>query len=198
HIFDHRAKDAAQRLITQPLRLRAGIFSFEDACALEILRREVEATRSAYPELEPQRLRYEALRRVFGAMVEDVIAESRRRLEAAAPQSPEAVRAAPRPMIGFSDEMLALIAPLRQFLFTRMYRHARVNRMMSKARRVMREMYELLTAEPNLLPGDWRIAAESAPDAAHRARLVADYIAGMTDRYAIEEHRKLFDPSVDG
>ena len=92
----------------------------------------------------------------------------------------------------------AELQPVRKFLFSRMYRHSKVNRMMSKAKRVVRDLYTLLLAEPNLLPQDWRVDMESAQNDAERARLVADYVAGMTDRFAIEEHKKLFDPSVDG
>ena len=94
--------------------------------------------------------------------------------------------------------MTALLTPVRQFLFKRMYRHPKVNRMMSKARRVVRDLYALLTAEPNLLPTEWRAEADAAESPEARSRLVADYVAGMTDRYAIDEHKKLFDPSVDG
>lgn len=178
--------------------LRAGMFDFEEVCELELVARELDAVRAELGEIEPSWVQLETLRRVFGVMVEDVIDESRRRLERLAPKSAEDVRAAEAPVVGFSDEMRERLSAVRRFLFRRMYRHSKVNRMMSKAKRVVRELYELLLAEPNLLPEDWRVRAEAAADAAERARLVADYVAGMTDRFAIEEHKKLFDPSVDG
>lgn len=178
--------------------LRAGLFDFDAVCALGLVRPHADAVRARHPHVEPDRSRFETLRAVFGAMVEDVIAESGRRLTALRPGSAADIRMAEAPVVAFSDAMAAEIEELRAFLFTRMYRHARVNRMMSKARRVVRELYELLTAEPNLLPNEWRDQAERASDAAEKDRLVADYIAGMTDRFAIEEHRKLYDPTVDG
>ncbi|MEK9660892.1 MAG: deoxyguanosinetriphosphate triphosphohydrolase, partial [Alphaproteobacteria bacterium] len=84
---------------------------------------------------------------------------------------------------------------VKEFLFERMYRHHRVNRMASKARRVVTELFDLLFSEPELLPGDWRQRSENR-DETGRARVVADYIAGMTDRYALDLHRKLFDPEA--
>ncbi|MEO1502991.1 MAG: deoxyguanosinetriphosphate triphosphohydrolase [Pseudomonadota bacterium] len=176
--------------------LRAGLFTLDETRELGIVCDCVEEVERKYPGLEEGRLRHEALRRVFGAMVDDVIAESRRRIAALAPQSPEDIRAADAPVVGFSEALLAGNAPLREFLFTRMYRHTRVNRMMSKAGRVVAEMFPRFLEQPNLLPDDWREHAERA-QTPQRARLVSDYIAGMTDRYALDEHRKLFDPSAD-
>ncbi|MEO1331537.1 MAG: deoxyguanosinetriphosphate triphosphohydrolase [Pseudomonadota bacterium] len=173
--------------------LRARLFTIEEAAELPIVGEALQEAREAYPEADARRLRYEALRRVFGAMVEDVLAESVRRLDTMRPESAAAVRAAERPVIAFSAEMEARLAPLKTFLFERMYRHHRVNRMMSKAKRVIRELFERFMAEPNLLSGYWRTEIEALEGRA-RARRVADYVAGMTDRYAIEEHRQLFDP----
>ena len=178
--------------------LRAGMFSFEEACALELVARARDEAVGAFGEIDLASLQLETLRRVFGAMVEDVIAESRRRIDALQPSIADDIRAAPGPVIGFSAEMEASLEPIRKFLFTRMYRHSKVNRMMYKAKRVVRELYDLLVSEPNLLPEEWRAEAERAADDAERRRLVADYVAGMTDRFAIDEHRKLFDPAVDG
>ncbi len=116
-------------------------------------------------------------------------------MKAAGLTSPQALRDLGRPMIGFSEAMLERLNPLRRFLFTRMYRHPSVNRMMSKAKRVLAEMFRLLMDEPDLLPDEWRVQAKGCRDSA-RARIVADYIAGMTDRYALKEHRALFDPHI--
>lgn len=175
--------------------LRAGLFTFEEIRALDMVRPWAEEAAALYPDAPPDRFRYETLRRVFGAMVEDVLSESRRRLAEAAPASPQALRDLGRPMIGFSEAMLERLNPLRRFLFTRMYRHPSVNRMMSKAKRVLAEMFTLLMDEPDLLPDEWRVQAKGCRDSA-RARIVADYIAGMTDRYALKEHRALFDPHI--
>ncbi|MBU2396039.1 MAG: deoxyguanosinetriphosphate triphosphohydrolase, partial [Alphaproteobacteria bacterium] len=131
------------------------------------------------------------VRRMIGVMVEDVLAETARRLEEDRIGSPEDVRTATRTLVDFSRPMHADLAILRKFLFERMYRHYRVNRTRSQARRLLAEMFQLFMAEPATLPPEWSVRADVA-DEAKRARAVCDYIAGMTDRYAIEEHRKLF------
>ena len=100
-----------------------------------------------------------------------------------------------RPLIAFSPEMAEDLGRLRLFLHQRMYRHFRVNRTRSQARRILLELFELFTAEPDVLPTEWFERAQTR-DEAGRARIVCDYIAGMTDRYAIEEHRKLFNLDV--
>jgi dGTPase len=125
-------------------------------------------------------------------MIRDVLAESARRLDQARPATVAEIRHLGRPLIAFSAEMSAADRRLKDFLFERMYRHYRVNRMTSKARRVVRQLFELLFDEPECLPPDWQARARNV-DARRRARLVADYIAGMTDRFALKEHRRLFD-----
>ena len=128
---------------------------------------------------------------MIGVMVEDVILETRSRAAAGGVESAEDVRLLGRPLVAFSEGMAEDLARLRLFLHERMYRHYRVNRTRSQARRLLREMFDLFMIEPDVMPGDWFDRA--APrQGAERARLVCDYIAGMTDRFAIEEHRKLF------
>jgi dGTPase len=103
------------------------------------------------------------------------------------------VRALGRPLVAFSPDIAEKQKPLREFLFQRMYRHHKVNRMMSQARRIVRELFALFLAEPDTLPSPWRErAAATAKDTTRTARVVCDYIAGMTDTYAIDEHRRLF------
>jgi dGTPase len=138
-------------------------------------------------------LRHESIRRLINAMVEVVLAETRRRLAEARPGDCAAVRRLGRPVVAFSAELAAQEKEIRRFLFRRMYRHHRVNRMIGKARRVVQELFAAYISAPQSLPEEWRDRAEPAGEA-ERARLVADYIAGMTDRYALEEHAKLFDP----
>ena len=171
---------------------RAGLFAAEDLAGLPLVGPSLEEVRSAHPELEPGRLIHECIRRVINAMVNDLLAETRRRLAAAAPESAEALRALDHPVVAFSEAMREKDRVLKAFLFERMYRHYRVNRMITKARRVVTEMFDLYLAEPRCLPNEWRSRA-AAPGAPETARLVADYIAGMTDRYALDEHRRLFD-----
>ena len=175
--------------------LRAGLFTVEEARALPLVGEAWAAVDAAWPGLDPARAQGEALRRVFGMMVEDVIAETRRRLAEAEPASMAALQALGRPVAAFSEEMAAAVAEIRAFLMTRMYRHWRVARMRAKAARVVRELFETLHASPALMPPDWGLDAR-AGDETHRARVVCDYIAGMTDRYALQEHRVLTDPQA--
>jgi len=130
-------------------------------------------------------------------MVNDLVGESRRRLREAAPASADAVRRHGAPLIGFSVAMRRNDRAIKDFLFAHMYRHYRVNRMTSKARRLVGDLFRLLVSEPNCLPPDWQRQA-GPPDSEQTARLVADYIAGMTDRFAHEEHRRLFDLQATG
>ena len=126
---------------------------------------------------------------MIGQMVGDVLFETRRR--AAGVASAEDVRALSGPLVAFSESMTEDLARLRAFLYERMYRHWRVNRTRSQARRILAEMFALYTAEPEILPPEWQ-GRQASLDEAGRARVVCDYIAGMTDRYAIDEHRRLF------
>ncbi|TVQ55554.1 MAG: deoxyguanosinetriphosphate triphosphohydrolase [Rhodobacteraceae bacterium] len=174
--------------------LRAGLFDAEAARALPLVGQAWEAVEAEWPGLDPARTQTEALRRVFGAIVDDAVAESRRRLAALAPASADAVRRAGAPVIAFSAEMTAHIGAIRRFLWENMYRHWRVRRMRAKAARVVRDLFEAFHADPAMMPPEW--SAEALGAGAVRARVVADYIAGMTDRFALEEHRKLTDPAA--
>ncbi len=128
---------------------------------------------------------------MIGAMIGDILAETRRRAEAGRVESADDVRRLGAPLVGFSAGMLEDLARLRAFLHERMYRHWKVNRTRSQARRLLADMFDLFRAEPDVLPADWS-ARLSGRDEGGRVRVICDYIAGMTDRYAIEEHRKLF------
>ncbi len=130
---------------------------------------------------------------MIDAMVADVLVETRMRLAESGPGSADEVRRLTHPVVAFSAPMERDSRDLKRFLFERMYRHFKVNRMTSKARRVVGDLFTLLLAEPECLPGEWRDRVEAADQATQRARLVCDYVAGMTDRYALHEHRRLFD-----
>ena len=175
--------------------LRAGLFTVGDLEDLGLVGPVVRKVRARYPGIEQARLVHETIRRVIDLMVNDLLAESRSRLADAAPDSAAAVRQAGRPLIAFSDAMLSNDRDLKAFLFERMYRHYRVNRMTSKVRRVVRQLFTQYLEEPGCLPDEWR-QASGAPGSSETARLAADYIAGMTDRYALDEHRRLFDVSA--
>jgi dGTPase len=176
--------------------LRAGLFTLEDAMALPVVGDCFAEVDAAYPGLEPLRRRHEALRRVFGLMVDDVLAESRYRLEAAAPVSMAAVQALGAEVITFSGRMGSDIGTIKAFLFRHMYRHYRVRRMRAKAEGVVRDLFDIFLNDTGLMPVEWSDAAAQAGSEELRARTVADYIAGMTDRFALEEHRVLIDPAA--
>ncbi len=177
--------------------LQAAFFTLDELRDLPLIGPLIAEVDARHPGTAPKRRKHEALRRLFSVMVEDLMRETVARVEDAAPDSAEAVRHHPAPLAAFSEGMTAGIDGIRAFLMARMYRHFRVNRMTVKAHALIDRMFPLLLGTPNLLPDDW--AAEAAGrDEATRARIVADYIAGMTDRYALDEHRRLTDPYARG
>ena len=130
-------------------------------------------------------------------MVNDLLAETRRRLAQLAPENAQAVRCAPQPVVALSPKFTEANRVIKEFLFARMYRHWRVNRMSAKARVLTGELFRILHADPSLLPDGWRTRAGEATSL-RAAGTVCDYIAGMTDRYAMDEHRRLTDLSIPG
>ncbi|HMB76798.1 MAG TPA: dNTP triphosphohydrolase, partial [Kiloniellaceae bacterium] len=171
--------------------LRAGLFDFDDLRALPLLGDIIESLTARYPGLDTSRLIHETVRRLIDRMVTDLLAETRRRLRERAPPSVAEIRGAGAPIVAFSKPLQAQIAVLSDFLFRRMYRHDRVNESMGKAKEVVRCLFAQYQDHPDSLPEDWRGAAVQQ-DPQHRARLVADYIAGMTDRYALMEYARIF------
>ncbi|MGR3541790.1 MAG: deoxyguanosinetriphosphate triphosphohydrolase [Hasllibacter sp.] len=172
--------------------LRAGLFTEAEAAELPLVGAAFAEVDTIHPGLDARRRRYEALRRVFGAMVTDVIDESRGRLTAMAPGSADAVRRAGGPAIRFSDALWADLKVIRAFLFSRMYRAPAVVEMRARVTGVVRDLFPAYLAEPQLLPVEWQpdvAAAEGDADA--MARLVGDYVAGMTDRFALKEWSRL-------
>lgn len=175
--------------------LRAGLFTLDDLAALPFVGDVIAEVRLAYPDSAPQRQAHETVRRLIDRMVKDLMDESQKRIAATGVESAQDVRRADKPVIAFSDELLTYDKVLRSFLMEHMYRHYRVNRMTSKARRIVTDLFELYMAERDILPDDWREKCEGQSDNI-AARHICDFIAGMTDRYAIEEHRRLFDLTI--
>ena len=174
--------------------LRAGLFTVDDICALPIIGEAFAEVDAKYPGLDAKRRRHEALRRVFGVMVGDVLVTSKRLLQEANPGSVEDIRALGRPVIRFSDPLWADLKLIRKFLFTRMYRAPSVVEMRKRVTKVVEDLFPLFLAEPERLPADWHEdLARAQGDEVIVARLVADYIAGMTDRFALDMHKRLFD-----
>ena len=175
--------------------LQAGLFTIGDLLDVPVIGPILRQVRIDWPDLDDRMVRLEAVRRMIGVMIDDVMAETRLRVQEGRIRTPEDVRAAPRALVSLSEPMFEDLARLRAFLFERMYRHWRVNRMRSQARRILAEMFRLFVAEPEVLPPEWG-ARLIGKNEAGRAGVVCDYIAGMTDRFAISEHRRLFDLDV--
>ena len=172
--------------------IASGLFTIQDIQVVPLVGEVFSAVQEDYPHLDDRRLVAEAVRRLIGLWINDLVAETRRRLKKHAPKSADDIRNLDEPVVAFSEELDAKQSVLRAFLYERMYKHYKVNRMRSKARRLLRDLFTLFHKEPNTLPTPLREMAEQAP-ADRRARLVCDYIAGMTDDFAIDEHRRLFD-----
>jgi dGTPase len=178
--------------------LRAGLITLADLCEVNLVRRHSEVVHAAYPQLPERRAVHEIIRRMINEVVVDVIRTSTGMLRAAAPADIDAVRRHDRLLIGMSAEIGVQHLELKRFLRERVYRHHRVLRMTSKARRVLASLFDAFMNDIRLMPDEYHEAAqlsEEADGARGRARIVADYVAGMTDRYAILEHRRLFDPA---
>lgn len=177
--------------------LRAGLLSVEQLREVPLFARHLAEVQQRYRSLSPRQLRHETIRRMINALVGDLGAHSAARLAEAAPADIEAVRAQPMPLVTFSEAMQRENRELKQFLRLNLYQHHQVYRVMTKAQRVVRELFGALYEDPRLLPPEAHAearAAEQLHGTRGRARIVADYVAGMTDRYAIDEHERLFDP----
>jgi dGTPase len=171
--------------------LRAEMFRIEDLACLPLLDEILREIAAQHPRLEPGRHAHELMRRLITRMIEDVIAQSRRRIVELDPDSPDAVRNAGRPVVGFSAAMAEADRAIKDFLYPRLYRHARIMRIMGEAEEVVRRLFAHYLATPGDLPADW-LSGIAAADAKGGALRIADFIAGMTDRYAMVEHTRIF------
>jgi dGTPase len=177
--------------------VQAGLFELRELLEVPLIGPILQSVYDDYPNLDPSIVRMEAVRRMIGAMVDDVLAETQRRAVQSGVASPQDVRRLEHALVAFSRDMVEDLSRLREFLMSRMYRHWRVNRTRSQARRILAEMFQLFMREPDVMPTEWFLRSQKR-DEAGRARVVCDYIAGMTDRFAIEEHRRLFQLDIGG
>jgi dGTPase len=171
--------------------LRAELFSTDELAQLPILRDCFAEVDQRYRGLNYYRRRHEALRRFFGVLVEDVILLARDNLAALAPQSAQDIRLAGRPVIRFSQPVFSDLKEIRAFLFQRMYRAPSVVEMRAKVTHVVNDLFPYFMVHPDQLPKQWRKEVAAAEDETTLARIVSDYIAGMTDRFALLEHARL-------
>ncbi|WCR09984.1 deoxyguanosinetriphosphate triphosphohydrolase [Paracoccus stylophorae] len=172
--------------------LRAELFTEEELAELPVIGPAFARVDELHPGLDRMRRRHEALRRVFGVMVEDVIAVAQNRLTGLQPQSAQEIRDMDGPIIRFSKPLYQNIKAIKSFLFTRMYRAPSVVDERHRVTAMLNDLFPLFLNEPDQMPAQWHAAAMADPDTTHRARVVLDYVAGMTDRYAISEHQRLF------
>ena len=176
--------------------IRAGLFGIDDIAAVALPGEIVGRIGGRYPKLETGRLASELIRRLIGFLIEDVVTETGRRLAALAPRSADDVRPAALPIAGFSPPVAEADRAIKAFLRTRMYRSGRVMHVMDQAAEVVRSLFGRYSADLSSLPPEWQEGLADA-DPAMRARRVADFIAGMTDRYALAEHARLFDSTPE-
>jgi len=176
--------------------LRAGLFTIDDLKDVPLLGTVIADIENEYGKLERRYLVQELIREMIGAMVEDVLKETESRLQELNPQNAADIRAAGHQMVAFSDDMREKVDQLRRFLFARMYKHYSIERIHLKVERIVNELFTAFMERPSVLPNNWQERVKEAggwDDERIRARIVCDYIAGMTDRYAIREHERLFD-----
>jgi dGTPase len=176
--------------------LRAALFTLDDIAVVALPGRILADIRAEFPTLDPSRTVHEFIRRLIGLLIEDLVAQTRRNLAALAPRSVDDVRNAPSGVAGFSPAIAEAERSIKGFLQTRMYRHARVQRVMNEAAGVVRDLFGRYAEHPGDLPTEWQEGLAGAGDPA-RARRIADFIAGMTDRFALAEHARLFDSTPE-
>ena len=172
--------------------LRAGLFEVDDLYGLPIVGDCLREVDKLYPKAEKGRRCHEGLTRVFNLMVNDVLSESKKNLSSFSGLNCESIRLHHKPLITFSDDFLIQLSTIREFLFNQMYRHWKVNRLRFKASRVVKDLFHMFFEQPEILPEDWGVTARLLDDTS-RAQLISDYIAGMTDQYALLEYQKLTD-----
>ncbi|MFZ3227046.1 MAG: dNTP triphosphohydrolase, partial [Xanthobacteraceae bacterium] len=176
--------------------LRAALFRIDDIAAVALPGRIIGGIRASYPDLDEHRLIHELIRQLIGLLIDDVVAETGRRLARLSPRSADDVRNAAAPVAGFSVDVGEADRAIKAFLKPHMYRHPRVMRVMNEAAGVVRDLFARYSAHPGDLPAEWQQGLAGLDDAA-RARSIADFIAGMTDRYALAEHSRLFDSTPE-
>jgi dGTPase len=173
--------------------VRAAFFTLDELSELPLVGDIINEVRERYPGLDSGRVVHETTRRLIDRLVRDLTAETERRLAVIAPRSADDVRGAGWPVVALSATMRDAEKQLRHFLDTRMYHDYRVNRMTSKARRILADLFKQFMAEPDTLPTQWQAQIVQDANRMSQARVIADYLAGMTDRFAIAEHQRFFD-----
>ncbi|MEQ1612558.1 MAG: deoxyguanosinetriphosphate triphosphohydrolase [Hyphomicrobiaceae bacterium] len=176
--------------------LRAGVITIDDLAIAPLADGIVAATSELVRVADASRRHYDVSRRMITLLIGDLVEQTRRNLRALAPSSPDDIRQAGRPVVAFSADVGTRLEGLKRFLFARVYRHQRVMRVMDGAEAIVRDLFQKYSRDAAALPEQWRLAAGRLDDLT-RPRLIADFVAGMTDRYAIAEHGRLFDATPE-
>jgi dGTPase len=171
--------------------VRAGLFTLDDLADVPLVGPVIAEVRRTYPDAPQTQLVFETVRRVINFMVSDLVAQTRRNVNAATPLSVEDVRGLGRPLAAFSEDLLGQEKVLRAFLLKNMYRHERVNRMSEQGKGIVSDLFRFYLDNPARLPEDWLPTDDQASDPHGLARIIADFVAGMTDRYAMKAHEEL-------
>ncbi len=172
--------------------MRAGLITFEQIYEVRPVAEIFHEVRKKYPDISAPRLTHEAIRRLINRMVTDLVRQTRSNIKEYNIKSVDDIRSLGKPLVFFSPQMQDINRELQAFLMKNMYRHYKVNRMASKAGRVIKDLFNFFLAEPECLPDAWRVMADG-PQSKLTAVVVADFIAGMTDRFALDEYRRVFD-----
>jgi len=172
--------------------LRSGLLQLEQLVGISLFAEQYNEVRRRYPDIAPRRAIYETVRRMINYVATDLIENSRRLIEESGVQRIEDVRRHSRTLVAYTPEVAEKSRELKRFLRQNLYAHDRVSRMMSEAVKIVRGLFEAFMRDPGLLPPQYREKLSGQQQTGERARTVADYIAGMTDRYAMREHERLF------
>ena len=172
--------------------IRAGLFTVDEISQISHINAIINSIKNNWPKIENRRLIHETIRKLISNMIDDVIKESELILKKTDFQTVNEIRSLDYPVIKFSKEMLRNNEILRNFLFKKMYKHTIVNRMTTKAKDIVKDLFKAFNSDFSILPLEWRNRVDSV-NKSHRQRIISDYIAGMTDRYAIMEHKRIFD-----
>lgn len=172
--------------------IRAGLINIKQLQEIEHIGVIISEVRKKYPDIELSRLTHEVIRRLINKMVTDLVSQTRNNIEEYGVKTADDIRSLGKPLVFFSSQMKKENRELKRFLMQNMYRHYKVNRMASKAGRVVKELFEFFISEPDCLPDEWRVLVTDG-EKRKTAEVVADFIAGMTDRFALDEYRRVFD-----
>ena len=172
--------------------IRAGLFTIDEISQISHINEIINSIKNNWSKIENRRLIHETIRKLISNMIDDVIKESELILKKADFQTVNEIRSLDYPVIKFSKEMHRNNEILRNFLFKKMYKHTIVNRMTTKAKDIVKDLFKAFNSDFSILPLEWRNRVDSV-NKSHKQRIISDYIAGMTDRYAIMEHKRIFD-----